>query len=479
MALGDEHLAIMPYLRACMCCQIWQHIQAQVSPSQTKQAVRLGAMRTLRVVFIAVLGAALVAAPAFGANAINFDNRPTVLAGKTNGELAIGAELTRATANCAVAKEAAPSLALMVAEAAKDGINLAQTECYRALSGQVAVSRSYTSAGNSACAATPAVAPGGKVVGTSMHGWGKAVDFRVDGNFSSSQYRWLKANAWKFGWNHPGFAEPGGSACPEAWHWEWVGDGGQQKANPVRADLNALLPTANSDGYVGVTGAGGVDTAGAAFNAGAMTGGINWPMVGAASTPSRNGYWMVAADGGIFTFGDAAFYGSTGSLRLNRPVVDMESTKSGNGYWSVASDGGIFTFGDAQFYGSTGAIRLNQPVVSMAMTPTGNGYWLVASDGGIFSFGDAKFFGSTGAIRLNEPIVAMTPTPTGNGYWLVASDGGVFAFGDAQYLGSTGAMPPTQPVVDIVATKSGQGYWIASAAGQIYSFGDARYFGGV
>jgi hypothetical protein len=28
---------------------------------------------------------------------------------------------------------------------------------------------------------------------------------------------------------------------------------------------------------------------------------------------------MVAADGGILTFGDAQFYGSTGSIRLNGP----------------------------------------------------------------------------------------------------------------------------------------------------------------
>ena len=80
---------------------------------------------------------------------------------------------------------------------------------------------------------------------------------------------------------------------------------------------------------------------------------------------------------------------------------------SGVGYWFVASDGGVFSFGDAAFYGSTGNIRLNQPIVAMAATPSGKGYWLVASDGGIFSFGDAEFCGSTGNLRLNQPIVAM------------------------------------------------------------------------
>lgn len=63
-------------------------------------------------------------------------------------------------------------------------------------------------------------------------------------------------------------------------------------------------------------------------------------MVGMAPTPSGKGYWLVAADGGIFAFGGL-----------------------------VASDGGIFAFGDAPFLGSTGAIRLNSPVVGLAPLP--------------------------------------------------------------------------------------------------------------
>ncbi|HET7489695.1 MAG TPA: SpoIID/LytB domain-containing protein [Acidimicrobiales bacterium] len=189
------------------------------------------------------------------------------------------------------------------------------------------------------------------------------------------------------------------------------------------------------------------------------------------------GYWQVAADGGIFSFGAAQFYGSMGGRRLNQPVLDMAPTASGNGYWLVASDGGIFTFGDARFFGSTGSIRLNKPVVTMAATPTGNGYWLVASDGGIFSYGDARFAGSTGGMRLNKPVVGMAPTPSGNGYWLVASDGGIFAFGDAPFLGSTGAITLNQPVVGMAATPSGKGYWLLAADGGIFAYGDAAFLG--
>ncbi len=73
--------------------------------------------------------------------------------------------------------------------------------------------------------------------------------------------------------------------------------------------------------------------------------------------PSTGGYWLVASDGGVFSF-NAPFLGSTGSLRLNKPVVGMAAAPTGDGYYLVASDGGIFTFGaGAHFQGSTGAIQ--------------------------------------------------------------------------------------------------------------------------
>ncbi|MGH9004612.1 MAG: hypothetical protein ACRDYV_15920, partial [Acidimicrobiia bacterium] len=140
-----------------------------------------------------------------------------------------------------------------------------------------------------------------------------------------------------------------------------------------------------------------------------------------------------------------------GAVRLNKPIVGMAATPTGAGYWLVASDGGVFSFGDAGFYGSTGAVRLNKPIVGMAATPTGAGYWLVASDGGVFSFGDAGFFGSAGGHRLSAPIVGLSPTPTGEGYWFVAADGGVFNFGDAVFAGSAGGRALAGPVTAMAA----------------------------
>ncbi|MDA8367903.1 MAG: hypothetical protein M0Z62_13250 [Actinomycetota bacterium] len=203
---------------------------------------------------------------------------------------------------------------------------------------------------------------------------------------------------------------------------------------------------------------------------------LNRPIVTMATTPDDGGYWMAASDGGVFAFGDAAFFGSAGNLVLDKPVVGMAATPDGHGYWLVASDGGIFAFGDARYLGSMGGKPLNEPIVGMAATPDGNGYWLVASDGGIFAFGDARFLGSMGGTPLNEPIVGMAATPDGNGYWMVASDGGIFAFGDARFLGSMGGKPLNKPIVGMSATPDGKGYRLVASDGGIFSFG-APYFG--
>ncbi len=202
-----------------------------------------------------------------------------------------------------------------------------------------------------------------------------------------------------------------------------------------------------------------------------------FPIVGIESTPTGAGYWLVAANGGVFAFGDARFRGSLGGEHVNAQIVDIARTRTGAGYWLVGADGGVFGFGDARFRGSTGGIRLNQPIVGMAATASGKGYWLVASDGGVFSFGDARFHGSMGGVRLNQPIVGMAATASGKGYWLVASDGGVFSFGDARFEGSEAGVRLNRPVVGMAASPTGKGYWFVAADGGVSAFGDARFFG--
>jgi hypothetical protein len=185
--------------------------------------------------------------------------------------------------------------------------------------------------------------------------------------------------------------------------------------------------------------------------------------------PSQ-GYWLTAADGGVFSYGAARFSGSMGGKHLNAPVVGIAATTDDGGYWLVASDGGVFSFGDARFSGSMGGRHLNAPVVGIAATADDGGYWLVASDGGVFSFGDARFSGSMGGRHLNAPVVGIAQTPSLAGYWLVASDGGVFSFGDARFSGSMGGRHLNAPVVGIASTPSYTGYWLVGSDGGIFAF---------
>jgi hypothetical protein len=237
--------------------------------------------------------------------------------------------------------------------------------------------------------------------------------------------------------------------------------------------LSILAPR----GYWLAAADGGIFSYGATFQGSHGGSPLNKPIVGIASTPDGNGYWLVASDGGVFSYGDASFYGSHGGSPLNQPVVGIASTPDGKGYWLVAADGGIFSYGDATFYGSHGGSPLNKPVVGIASTPDGKGYWLVASDGGIFSYGDATFYGSHGGSPLNKPVVGIASTPDGKGYWLVASDGGIFSYGDATFQGSHGGSPLNKPVVGIASTPDGKGYWLVASDGGIFSYGDATFQG--
>ncbi|MBL0887636.1 hypothetical protein HGK34_15345 [Myceligenerans sp. I2] len=87
------------------------------------------------------------------------------------------------------------------------GRNLTINDSYRSYADQVAVAAS-----RGALAAPP---------GTSNHGLGQALDLGGGiSTFGTAEYRWMVANAGKYGWKHPGWAEPGGSK-PEPWHWEY------------------------------------------------------------------------------------------------------------------------------------------------------------------------------------------------------------------------------------------------------------------
>lgn len=84
------------------------------------------------------------------------------------------------------------------------GHDLCLSDSYRSLSNQYATKRS-----RGYLAATP---------GTSMHGWGLAVDLCSDSSQGSSK-AWLDENAAIYGWANPNWAK---TSKYEPWHWEFT-----------------------------------------------------------------------------------------------------------------------------------------------------------------------------------------------------------------------------------------------------------------
>lgn len=217
----------------------------------------------------------------------------------------------------------------------------------------------------------------------------------------------------------------------------------------------SLSPTPDGDGYRVFTSKGRVVTFGTAAHLGDMSGvELAGPVVDAGTTATGEGYYMLGSEGGIFTFGDAAFYGSIQSVVndllgpgnpaadwLTEPIVGIGPTATGRGYWLVAADGGMFAFGDAVFHGSIPGVLgpgtgLDQPIVGLV--PHAEGYLMVARDGGIFSFGTSQFHGSIPGLLGSEPelqsqidVVNVSVLDDRSGYVMVEGDGRSWAFGDA------------------------------------------------
>ena len=167
------------------------------------------------------------------------------------------------------------------------------------------------------------------------------------------------------------------------------------------------------------------------------------PSAAPPAPPGNSSYWLVASDGGVFTFGNALLrlhgrqaaepadrgHGAHGGRRAvtgwRRPTVGsstsatpastaLRAAPTGRAPWSAwpaTPDGRRLLAGGLRRWRLQlrrrrllrlrGRQPLNKPIVGMA-TPNGLGYWLVASDGGVFSFGDARFYGSDGR-QASEP----------------------------------------------------------------------------
>jgi hypothetical protein len=142
-----------------------------------------------------------------------------------NGRLPDSA-LTTIGPTCRVANDVAPRLVSLLVDANRAGYAIQPESqsnsivpppsiesCYRSYDGQVWWRNYYCFFATCDLAAVP---------GTSVHGWGRAVDFECAGKemtFTDPCYLWLWWNARNYGFVHPAWAEPGQSSS-EAWHWE-------------------------------------------------------------------------------------------------------------------------------------------------------------------------------------------------------------------------------------------------------------------
>ncbi|WP_298210825.1 G1 family glutamic endopeptidase [Ferrimicrobium sp.] len=192
---------------------------------------------------------------------------------------------------------------------------------------------------------------------------------------------------------------------------------GLSGSKPLNAPIVGIAADPSGTGYWLVASDGGIFNFGSApFLGSTYTYGLtglsgskplNAPVTAIVAAPSGEGYWLIAEDGGVFDFGDAPFLGSTytygltglsGSKPLNAPIVGAIATPSGNGYYMVAADGGVFDFGDAKFSGSTydlgytglsGKNPLPAKVTSLVVNPNGSGYYAVLGDGQVLAIGGA------------------------------------------------------------------------------------------
>ena len=183
---------------------------------------------------------------------------------------------------------------------------------------------------------------------------------------------------------------------------------------------------------------------------------LNSAVLDIAAHPGGNGYWLVSSDGGVFTFGDAQFFGSTGSLRLKAPVVGMAAAGAATATGSPRPTVACSPSATPRSTARSAACSLNSPILSITATPSGNGYWLTARRRWRVRLRRRRVPRFRQRLSPQRPIVAMAATPSGHGYYLLASDGGVFAFGDATFKGA--AVDPTAaPSTGIAASRRRRG----------------------
>jgi hypothetical protein len=208
-----------------------------------------------------------------------------------------------------------------------------------------------------------------------------------------------------------------------------------------------LEPTPSGRGYWVVSRSGEV----VAFGDARFFGGLSAGGVATLPRPAKVPDW---GGGPTSTWWDARRNGGQGPATID--IVGMASTPTGAGYWLAAADGRVFGFGDAVVDSAAAAQSISQVqgqasggrVVDIEASPETGGFWLLGVDGGVFSYGP-PFHGSVPGRNLQTTAVELRVSEGGAGYYIAAADGALFAFGDADPRRERPGRPEDGGVVDI------------------------------
>ncbi|MHB1511444.1 MAG: hypothetical protein ACYCZ8_18225 [Acidimicrobiales bacterium] len=247
------------------------------------------------------------------------------------------------------------------------------------------------------------------------------------------------------------------------------GIGSGTSAVPVTADISGLSSGTTYDFRLVAT-----NTQGTGYGANLT---FTTGQLPSAPSGGQQGYVWVNPAGEVVTYGDVSFYGDlytegytglSGRHPLPSRIVGASPLANGRGYYLVAADGSVYSFGAAPFLGSMYGRYANGTITGIAVAP-GRGYYLVSSRGSVWNFG-APFFGSRRGLYVNGTITGIAVAP-GRGYYLVSSRGSVWNFG-APFFGSLRGRAPHTSLMGIWVNANGTAYILFDEHGRSFGFAE-------
>ena len=141
------------------------------------------------------------------------------------------------------------------------------------------------------------------------------------------------------------------------------------------------------------------------------------------------GYRLVTSDGAVFERGNLPYCGGLNTSVLPSTVVSMASTPDGRGYWLLLADGSVYAFGDATWYGDLrgstwrgGPVPPGAPVVAHRRYPGWEGLLRPRRSTAPSTPSETPHTTVRGARKWTDgAVVGIAVDSATGGYWLVTS----------------------------------------------------------